>query len=59
MSQVEVSTFDKRLEKALATRADKDWWGAMKDRIRQGKAQKIGAMKDRIFNSHQSYAKYP
>lgn len=47
------------MEKALTARNNEDWWGAMKDRIRKGQAQKIGTMKDRIYNSHQSNAKYP
>jgi len=31
----------------------------MKDKIRKTQLQKVGQMRDRVFNSHQSYNKYP
>ena len=35
------------------------WWEEMKDRVKNDQVQKVGHMRDRVFNSHLSYNKYP
>jgi hypothetical protein len=38
---------------------NEDWWGKIKDKIKNNQKNMVGNVKDRIYNSHQSYYKYP
>jgi hypothetical protein len=59
LSQLHSSSFEKRVESALSERANSNWWPEMKDKIRKNQMQKVGQLRERIRNSHQSYNKYP
>jgi len=50
---------EKRIQKALEDKDNPDWWQDMKDKIRKNQLQKVGQLRDKVFNSHQSYYKYP
>jgi hypothetical protein len=43
----------------LNEKKNPDWWMDMKDKIRKNQLQKVGQLRERIRNSHQSYSKYP
>jgi hypothetical protein len=50
---------EKRIDKVLSEKENPSWWENMLDKIKKERTQKIGHLKDRIRNSHQSYEKYP
>jgi hypothetical protein len=59
LDELHSNSLEKRIQHALEDRDNPDWWGEMKDKIRKNQLQKVGQLRDKVFNSHQSYYKYP
>lgn len=48
-----------QVRKMLEDRLDPKWWEKMVEEAKKKRYQKVGALKDRVRNSHLSYHKYP
>ena len=47
------------MQRMMEESPNQRWWEEIKDRVRNDQVQKVGHMRDRVFNSHLSYNKYP
>lgn len=59
LSKIHTKSLEKRIEEALSERENKDWWQQIRDKIKMSQLQKVGRMRDRVFNAHLSFYKYP
>ena len=48
-----------RINKRLEQSTDAQWWEKIVAKTRKERSEKVGKLRDKTINSHESYHKYP